>query len=105
MLVSLFGKYKALVISIALFLLLDASVLAVNFYTSYQIAQDAKTVNLAGRQRMLSQRMVKALFEVEKALAQQASPQAYLNEVAQASQLLAKHCVPLSRAVWRRGAK
>lgn len=87
MLVSLFGKYKALVISIALFLLLDASVLAVNFYTSYQIAQDAKTVNLAGRQRMLSQRMVKALFEVEKALAQQASPQAYLNEVAQASQL------------------
>ena len=36
---------------------------------------------------MLSQRMVKALFEVEKALAQQASPQAYLNEVAQASQL------------------
>ncbi|MFO1368880.1 MAG: type IV pili methyl-accepting chemotaxis transducer N-terminal domain-containing protein [Marinagarivorans sp.] len=87
MLVSLFGKYKALVISIALFLLLDASVLAVNFYTSYQIAQDAKTVNIAGRQRMLSQRMVKALFEVEKALAQQASPQAYLNELAQASQL------------------
>ncbi len=86
-LVNLFGKYKTLVISIALFLLLDASVLAVNFYTSYQIALDAKTVNLAGRQRMLSQRMVKALFEVEKALAQGVSPQPYLNEVAQAAQL------------------
>lgn len=87
MLVSLFGKYKTLVISIALFLLLDASVLAVNFYTSYQIALDAKTVNLAGRQRMLSQRMVKALFEVEKSLAQAASAQVYLAEVAQATQL------------------
>lgn len=87
MLVSLFGKYKTIVISIALFLLLDASVLAVNFYTSYQIALDAKTVNLAGRQRMLSQRMVKALFEVEKAIAKGASPQPYLNEVAQAAQV------------------
>ena len=55
--------------------------------------------NTLGRQRMLSQRMVKALFEVEKPLPSRPRPRPILNEVAQASQLLAKHCVPLSRAV------
>ncbi|HEY6528159.1 MAG TPA: type IV pili methyl-accepting chemotaxis transducer N-terminal domain-containing protein [Cellvibrionaceae bacterium] len=87
MLATVFGKYKTLVISIALFLLLDASVLGVNFYTSFQIAADAKTVNLAGRQRMLSQRMVKSLLEVEKSLAQGQSAQQYLNELLQAAQI------------------
>jgi two-component system, chemotaxis family, sensor kinase CheA len=86
-LATVFGKYKTLVISIALFLLLDASVLGVNFYTSFQIAADAKTVNLAGRQRMLSQRMAKSLLEVEKALEQGQSPQQYLNELSQAAQI------------------
>lgn len=60
-----YGKYKGIIISIALFLILDASVLILNFYMSYEIADDAVGVNLAGRQRMLSQRMVKSLFELE----------------------------------------
>jgi len=57
-----FGKYRGIVISVALFLLLDASVLIFNFYVSFQIAEDAVGVNLAGRQRMLSQRMAKTLY-------------------------------------------
>ncbi|MFT7561531.1 MAG: two-component system chemotaxis sensor kinase CheA [Flavobacteriales bacterium] len=61
----LFGKYKNIVVSIALFLLLDASVLISNFYISYEISEDAQSVNLAGRQRMLSQRMVKSLLDIE----------------------------------------
>ena len=60
-----FGKYKTIVVSIALFLLLDASVLILNFYISFEISDDAVGVNLAGRQRMLSQRMVKSLLDIE----------------------------------------
>ncbi len=56
------GKYRSIIIAVALFLLLDASVLVFNFYVSYQIAEDAVSVNLAGRQRMLSQRMAKSLY-------------------------------------------
>ena len=59
------GKYKSIVVSIALFLLLDASVLMLNFYISFEIAKDAEGVNIAGRQRMLSQRMVKTLFDAD----------------------------------------
>ncbi len=65
MLHTLLGKYRNIVISIALFLLLDASVLLLNFYISFEIADDASGVNLSGRQRMLSQRMVKSLFDIE----------------------------------------
>lgn len=61
---SALGKYKSIVVSIALFLLLDASVLILNFYISFKISDDAVGVNLAGRQRMLSQRTVKTLYEM-----------------------------------------
>ena len=60
-----FGKYKGIIVSIALFLLLDASVLIMNFYISFEIADDASAVNLAGRQRMLSQRITKSLYDIE----------------------------------------
>lgn len=59
------GKYKSIVVSIALFLLLDASVLLLNFYISFEISEDASAVNVAGRQRMLSQRMVKSLMNIQ----------------------------------------
>ena len=61
---SALGKYKSIVVSIALFLILDASVLTLNFYISFKIAKDAVEVNLAGRQRMLSQRTVKSLYDM-----------------------------------------
>jgi two-component system, chemotaxis family, sensor kinase CheA len=59
------GKYKNILVSIALFLLLDTSVLVLNFYISFQIAEDANSINLAGRQRMLSQRMTKSLLDLD----------------------------------------
>lgn len=62
-----FAKYKGIIVSIALFLLLDASVLMLNFYISFQIADDAKTVNLAARQSMLSQRMLTNLYTMQHA--------------------------------------
>ena len=59
---SYFGKYKEIVWAVALFLLFDLAVLMLNFYISFQISSDAMAINLAGRQRMLSQRMTKELF-------------------------------------------
>jgi two-component system chemotaxis sensor kinase CheA len=54
---------------VAFFLLFDLGVLVLNFYTSFQIAQDAVGINLSGRQRMLSQRTAKAMLAVETARA------------------------------------
>ncbi|MCG8612453.1 MAG: ATP-binding protein [Pseudomonadales bacterium] len=76
-----FGKYKGIIVSIALFLLLDASVLLLNFYISFEIAEDANDVNLAGRQRMLSQRMVKSLFDLDSALGTSADENRALTEL------------------------
>ena len=64
-----FGKYREIIIAVAFFLLFDLGVLVLNFYTSFQIAEDALGVNLSGRQRMLSQRMTKALLGVDNARA------------------------------------
>lgn len=60
-------KYHNIIISICLFLVFDASVLLMNFYISFQISEDAAGVNLAGRQRMLSQRMTKSLLQIQNA--------------------------------------
>ncbi|MCA1979611.1 MAG: type IV pili methyl-accepting chemotaxis transducer N-terminal domain-containing protein [Thiobacillus sp.] len=59
------GKYRQIVYAVAAFLLFDLGVLVLNFYTSYQISEDAVSINLAGRQRMLSQRMTKSLLAMQ----------------------------------------
>lgn len=62
------GKYREIVIAVAFFLVFDLGVLILNFYTSFQIAEDAVAINLAGRQRMLSQRMTKSLLLLQNDL-------------------------------------
>lgn len=59
------GKYREIIFAVALFVVLDLSVLILNFYTSYEISDDALSINLAGRQRMLSQRITKSLLIAE----------------------------------------
>lgn len=59
---NLFRKYRAIIIAITLFLVCDLTVLGVNFYSSFEMTQYAISINLAGRERMLSQRMTKALL-------------------------------------------
>lgn len=59
------SKYRAIILSIALFIVFDLGVLIVNFYISKQFAIDAQTIDLAGRQATLAQRMTKSLFEIK----------------------------------------
>lgn len=62
-------KYREIIIAVALFLVFDISVLMLNFYTSFQIDQDAIAINLSGRQRYVSQRVARTLLELEAAQA------------------------------------
>ncbi len=81
------GKYRELIIAVGFFLLFDLGVLVLNFYTSFQIAEDAVGINLAGRQRMLSQRTAKALLSVEAARIKGAPVTSELEELKNAVKL------------------
>ncbi|MEO7579281.1 MAG: ATP-binding protein [Massilia sp.] len=79
---SPFHKYREIIIAVALFLLFDMSVLVLNFYTSFQIDQDAVAINLSGRQRYVSQRVARTLLELDAARAAgQPRKQATLDEL------------------------
>ncbi len=65
------GRYRALIGFIALFVLTIISVLLLNFIVSSQFEDDAAEINMAGQQRMLSQRMIKTLQNI--LIAQQSS--------------------------------
>lgn len=64
-----FGKYREIIIAVAFFLLFDLGVLVLNFYTSFKIDQDTVSINLAGRQRYVSQRIARTLLELDAARA------------------------------------
>jgi hypothetical protein len=66
---SYFGKYREIVFAVALFVALDLGVLALNFYTSFQIDQDTVAINLSGRQRYTSQNVARTLLELDAARA------------------------------------
>ncbi len=67
--------------AVVMFLLFDFTALALNFWLSWKIEKQAVAINLAGRQRMLSQRMTKALFQIENARINNLDPTPYLNEL------------------------
>jgi signal transduction histidine kinase len=81
------GKYRNIIISVALFLILDAGVLMLNFIMSFQISEDAVAVNIAGRQRMLSQRITKSLLETDYSLINRIEREKTLDELAKSVNL------------------
>ncbi len=61
------NRYQSLIIVISLFVLIIVGVLTINFYFSAQFSDDATEINLAGRQRMLSQRTAKSIQKLIQA--------------------------------------
>lgn len=58
----LLASPRRLALAIALFVVLDLSVLLINLWIADQVSRDAVAINLAGRQRMLSQQITKSLL-------------------------------------------
>lgn len=59
------SKYIEIILAVGLFILLDSAVLILNFYTSYQIANDAHAIQLASRMGTLSQSLMHELYQVQ----------------------------------------
>jgi len=60
------SKYIEIILAVGLFILLDSGVLILNFYTSYQIANDAHAIQLASRMGTLSQSLLHELYQVQQ---------------------------------------
>lgn len=82
-----YGKYRGILISVALFILLDASVMILNFYVSFEISADAIGINLAGRQRMLSQRTAKTLYTLHSETSESKAFQDAVSELTNSNNL------------------
>lgn len=60
------SQSRAAIAAVVLFLVFDFTALALNFWLSWKIEKQAIAINLAGRQRMLSQRLTKVLLQLER---------------------------------------
>lgn len=56
---------RVVAISAVLFLLFDSTVLGLSYWIANAVESDAMAINIAGRQRMLSQRMTKTLLQLD----------------------------------------
>ncbi len=81
------SRYRSLIIFITLFVVIIVGVLGLNIYLSIQLSSDAQEINLAGRQRMLSQRTSKAIQKLIQSQNENQDIQASFDELKQASSL------------------
>ncbi|MDR1662258.1 MAG: type IV pili methyl-accepting chemotaxis transducer N-terminal domain-containing protein, partial [Azoarcus sp.] len=65
---GIFARYRKIIFAVILFMLADSLVIGINFYNTYKADESAISINLSGRQRMLSQRMTKVLLLMQRSL-------------------------------------
>jgi len=65
---SIFFRYRKILFAVILFMVADSIVIGINFYSTFKADESAVSINLSGRQRMMSQRMTKALLTLERGL-------------------------------------
>ena len=94
---SNFGKYRDLIIAIALFLILDLGVLVLNFFASTLIETDAGRINTASELRMLSQQMTKSLLTMKEELREQVPVQTSWAQLSEASQQFDRNIASLKQ--------
>jgi diguanylate cyclase (GGDEF)-like protein/PAS domain S-box-containing protein len=61
---AIFSKYKLVLLPLLLVMLFDVSLLAMNYYIASQLDATSTNINIAGRQRMLSQKITKAIVVI-----------------------------------------
>lgn len=59
------SKYRTLILAILAFILFDLLILGLNYYMAEQIRKDTEIIDIAGRQRTLSQQVTRAITEFE----------------------------------------
>lgn len=59
------GKYRDLLLTIGLFVVLDLGILLFNFFASAQLERDAARINAAGELRMLTQQLTKSVLTLQ----------------------------------------
>lgn len=78
------GKYRDLVIAIALFLVLDLGVLLFNFHATRQIEADTRLINAGGEMRMYTQQITKALLTLQQETAAELPNQTSMAQITEA---------------------
>ncbi|MBT3341595.1 MAG: PAS domain S-box protein [Gemmatimonadetes bacterium] len=78
---------RVAIVATGLFLVFTISALSLSYLLSWRLEEQAVAINLAGRQRMLSQRTIKALLQIRAARAADTDDRAYLEELRLASDL------------------
>jgi signal transduction histidine kinase len=65
---SIFVKYRQIIFAVVAFMMVDALVIGINYYNTFKADESSVSINLSGRQRMLSQRLTKVLLLLEQSL-------------------------------------
>jgi hypothetical protein len=66
---SIFARYRKIILAVVVFMVADSLVIGINFYSTFKANESAVSINLSGRQRMLSQRTAKSLLLLQSAVA------------------------------------